>query len=164
MKKASLPASGFTLVELAVVLVLMGAIAALAIPNFGSRAGDPLKDAERFAAVLHHVAQDSILSGHAMGVEITAPEYRVLSNRRGVWVPMDNEKVFRPRSWADGLSIALHRSGSEGTGGVPGQPSIVFSATGEATAFSVLMTTARAQARVIGSEAGDIQVIRETDG
>ena len=158
MPTAKAIAAGFTLVELSVVLVLMGLIAAMVIPNFANRPGDPLEDAERFAAVLHHAAEASILSGSAMGIEISADQYRILHNRRGQWIPLDQDPAFRARVWSNGLDVFLSRSGSDVSTVIPGQPAILFRATGEATPFSVLLTRDTRAARIDGDALGTLTV------
>ena len=163
MKRAKALNSGFTLVELAVVLVLMGLVAAMVVPTISSRDGDPLAEAEQFAAVLHHASENSILSGSAMGVEITSDQYRILRNRRGQWIALDRDPVFGPRDWSDGLEVAIRREAAEVTPGLPGEPLIVFSATGEVTPFSVQLSRGERSARIDGDHLGSLS-IRTADG
>src|SRR3954468_9642317 len=83
-------ASGFTLVELMVVLVIIGLASAAVILTLPERGGSLFAEAERFAARTKAARDDAILDSRAATVEVGPAGYAV--NRRGEeahydWVP-----------------------------------------------------------------------------
>ena len=96
--------SGFTLLELMVVLVIIGlasAVVVLAVPD--SR-GDVAQEAERFAARALAVRDDAILQGRAMSIRIDGRGNAVERRIRGRWEPA-GDRVFRLVVWAQGTGI-----------------------------------------------------------
>ncbi len=69
---------GFTLIELVMVMVIMGAFAALAVPNMSPGDTTVNAQADRFAQDLRHAQTLAMSQGRALTVEVvSATRYRV---------------------------------------------------------------------------------------
>ena len=133
-------ASGFTLVELMVVLVILGLATAAVILTLPERGGSLSAEAERFAARGKAARDDAILDSRTATVAIGPAGYDVA--RRTESAHYD---------WAEGTEPAL-------AGGRDGR--IRFSATGLAyPAELVLRRGGRAVAIEVGGD-GDVRVRR----
>jgi general secretion pathway protein H len=133
-------ASGFTLVELMVVLVIIGLASAAVILTLPERGGSLFAEAERFAARTKAARDDAILDARAASVEIGPAGYDV--TRRTEAAHYD---------WVAGTESAL-------TGGREGR--IRFGATGLADpAHVVLQRGGRQVAIDIGGD-GDVRIQR----
>ncbi len=96
--------TGFTLIELMVVLVLIGLASAavvLAIPDPRGRVTD---EAERFAVRARAVRDDAIVQGRTLAVHIDGNGYAVERRSQGRWQPVTN-RLFMPVSWSAGTGV-----------------------------------------------------------
>lgn len=108
---ASQQESGFTLVELMIVLVIMGLMASivmLSMPGGRSALDD---DAQRFAARTAALRDNAILQSRPMAVQITLSGYSFLERRKGSWSVIE-DKPFISTNWSNGVMAATGDSGS----------------------------------------------------
>jgi general secretion pathway protein H len=112
-------ASGFTLVELMVVLVILGLASAAVILSMPERGGSLVAEAERFAARTRAARDDAILDSRAVSISIGPGGYDV--SRRTEAAHYD---------WVAGTQLDL-------TGGRDGR--IRFDATGLADPARVVL-------------------------
>jgi general secretion pathway protein H len=109
--------SGFTLVELMVVLVIVGLAAAAVVLTLPERGGSLRAEAERFAARAKAARDDAILDSRAASVAVGPGGYDVV-RRRGAdhyeWVEgtradLSGRIRFDPTGLAEPAHLILHR-------------------------------------------------------
>ena len=115
--------SGFTLVELMVVLVIVGLLSAAVILTLPERGGSLVAEAERFAARAKAARDDAILDSRAASVEIRGDGYEVTRRTESAhydWVPgtaaaltggRDGRIRFGAAGLADPAQLVLRRDG-----------------------------------------------------
>jgi len=116
-------ASGFTLVELMVVLVILGLASAAVILTMPERGGSLFAEAERFAARAKAARDNAILDARPATIEIGPGGYEVTRRSEAShydWVAgtqpaltggRDGRLRFGPTGLADPAHIVLRRSG-----------------------------------------------------
>jgi len=92
--------SGFTLIEVLVVVVVIGMAAGLAIVNFGTddrRATE--REAKRLAGALEHAAALAQWRGETLGVSADGSGYRFWRRAAGdQWTTLGDDDVLAPRA------------------------------------------------------------------
>lgn len=104
--------SGFTLVELMIVMLIIGlmtATVALTVPDQHSRVVD---DAERFAARVLAARDNAVLQSRPMSLWVSASGYGFSERTRGDWAPMD-DRPFAPTNWREGTTALVGQAGRE---------------------------------------------------
>lgn len=131
---------GFTLVEMLVVLVIMSLLTGAAVMTWPS-GGALREDASALAARATLAAQESVLSGAAMGLDVSAAGYAFYRMEDGAWREVDSERAFRRQAWRAGVVPQLRRDGlaakDRRTADAAIIPTVVFDPTGLLPAFSV---------------------------
>jgi general secretion pathway protein H len=123
---------GFTLLEIMVVVLLIGisiAVIALNLERDIDQVAE--QEARRFAALVEHLRDESILTGRLYGVEIDEPEsrYRFLIFDKK-WLPVEQDDSFRPRVIPDYLTIQFNAGQDQ-----DGNTLVVVDALGEIQPF-----------------------------
>ncbi len=103
--------SGFTLLELLVVLFIIGLISTLAVLSIGTRSPPNIQEAQRLAALFRLAAEESILYGQELGWLVTERGYSFLVLGEEGWVPVDDD-MLRPRPLL-GITVKLFLDGPE---------------------------------------------------
>lgn len=142
--------SGFTLLEMVVVLALIGVILGFARLSLGGGAGARLEqDARTLAAALRLAQEEAVLDGRELGLCLAAEGYqfRRLVDRR--WQPLAPAGALRARR-LDGERLSLRIDGQpvavpDRLGQVD-RPQVFLLSTGEATPFCVAMAARRQDA------------------
>ncbi|WP_422345433.1 type II secretion system minor pseudopilin GspH [Parasphingorhabdus sp.] len=102
--------TGFTLVELMIVLVILGLMASVVILSFPDGSNDLEQDAQKFAARTAALRDNAILQSRPMAVQVTPSGYSFLERRKGAWSVME-DKPFRSTSWSDGVIAEVGETG-----------------------------------------------------
>jgi general secretion pathway protein H len=145
-------ASGFTLLEVLVVLVIIGIITAMAVVSTGVLGRDRQMDqeAQRLQAVLAQAREESMLDGRDVGVRVDRQGYDFLrfNGRTAAWEPVVGDALLRSRDLPGGVNASLRLEArevqlkprtapTEDEG--PGQPQIVVMASGDVVPFELLL-------------------------
>ncbi|MGF2685679.1 type II secretion system minor pseudopilin GspH [Marinobacter sp. DUT-3] len=155
MKRAS--ASGFTLIEILVVLIVVGLLAALAVLNLGG--GSQQREMENHVRemflLMQTASEQAVLNNKELGLLLEEGSYRfaTLNEQANEWT-QPGERMFRQRSFPDWLLVTefiesdTPRLASEED---KLRPDIVFFSSGETTPFEVEFT--------IGSDSSYMHVL-----
>ncbi|MCJ8302027.1 type II secretion system minor pseudopilin GspH [Shewanella sp.] len=100
---------GFTLMEVLLVVLLMG-LAASAVTMTMSGA-DGKKELERtalqFMTATEMVLDETVLSGHFIGIVIEKTSYKYVFYDEGKWKSLDRDRILAERQMKDGVEISL---------------------------------------------------------
>ncbi|PHR14333.1 MAG: type II secretion system protein GspH [Sphingopyxis sp.] len=107
---ASENTSGFTLVELMVVLLIIGLMASVVVFSFPSGSSALEEDAQRFAARTAALRDNAILQSRPMAVQVTPSGYSFLERRKGSWSVIE-DKPFVSTNWSDGVTAQTGETG-----------------------------------------------------
>jgi general secretion pathway protein H len=140
--------AGFTLVELLVALVIIGAMSAMAVLAFPDPRGEVRDDAEALAARLVAARDLAIIGGRDIGVRFDDRGYGFAERRREGWQNV-TEKALRPRSWSDGTRAEARVEGGE---------AVIFDTTGLATPATIRLQRDGAASAVSVTMAGKVAV------
>jgi general secretion pathway protein H len=103
--------SGFTLMEVLVVIVIIGVIVSVATISFGVLGGDREAEDEtrRFWVLLQQAREEAELQSLDFGVHIAAHSYEFLrlDSRRNLWLPVENDALYMPRELPEGLRFRV---------------------------------------------------------
>jgi general secretion pathway protein H len=168
--------SGFTLLEVLVVLVIIGIITAMAVVSTGVLGRDREMDqeAQRLQAVLAQVREQSMLDGRDVGVRVDRQGYDFLrfNGRTAAWEPVVGDALLRPRELPGGVNASLRLEAREvelkprttPTEDAPGQPQVVVMASGDVIPFDLLLRRDGSEEvrRVAGTIDGTFEVHDDT--
>ncbi len=102
--------TGFTLVELMIVLVILGLMASIVVLSFHDGSNDLEQDAQKFAARTAALRDNAILQSRPMAVQVTPSGYSFLERRKGGWSVIE-DKPFRSTNWSSGVTAAVGDAG-----------------------------------------------------
>ncbi len=157
--RASPRQSGFTLLELIVVLVLIGIIFGFAVLSFG---GDKMAEAmeretRRLVTLIGLASDEAILRGDEIAIQFTDGKYRFLVLGPGGWgKATDTDRLFGEYRLPPGVELRLDVEGElpelttagDGNDGKPvSTPQVYILSSGEITPFSVTLSSRQSQYR-----------------
>ncbi|HET9680155.1 MAG TPA: type II secretion system minor pseudopilin GspH, partial [Gammaproteobacteria bacterium] len=107
------PQSGFTLLEILIVIVIIAVLSGMAVIGLtGLGSGDEAETtARRIAALLRLGSDEAVLSATEMGLYFEEDRYAFLVFSGDAWLPLQNDKIFRPRQLPTVLDIDLIQHG-----------------------------------------------------
>lgn len=146
--------SGFTLLELLVVIVIIGIITSMAVVSTRVLGGDHEMDQEgkRLVAVLTQAREDAMLEGRDVGLRLDARGYDFMryDGRNERWDLVSEDPLLRERSFPDGVEATLQLESREArlpervapTERDRPQPQVVLMASGDVVPFEVQLVRA----------------------
>ena len=138
---------GFTLVEMMVVLVVLGLMAAVVVVALPSSQMTLGSESERFAARLKRAQEESILTNRPVEVSLTQVGYGFRVRTVQGWQPL-TDGPFGPEAWSPQTKAQ----------GAQNIDRIVFDPTGVATPGRFVLTRNGQSAEVTVDEAGNVVV------
>ncbi|MEC4726195.1 type II secretion system minor pseudopilin GspH [Shewanella sp. D64] len=100
---------GFTLMEVLLVILLMGmAASAVTMSMSGAdKQRDLEKTAQQFMAATEMVLDETVLSGHFIGIVVEKESYKYVIYDEGKWKPLTNDRILGERQMEAGVRIDL---------------------------------------------------------
>ena len=168
--------SGFTLLEVLVVLVIIGIITAMAVVSTGVLGADHQMDeeAQRLQAVLAQAREESMLDGRDVGLRVDRQGYDFLryNGRVAAWEPVVDDTLLRERELPEGLNASLRLEAREieleprtaPTEDEPAQPQVLVLASGDVVPFEILLRRDGTEEtrRIAGTIEGKFEVHDDT--
>lgn len=105
--KAPLSSSGFTLIEVMVVLLIIGVSIGFISLNVGPRRQMVEEEANRLAALLNLAQEEAILTGNEYALELRLSAYCFMQLDDESWQEFAEDEVFRPRTLPAELRLEL---------------------------------------------------------
>lgn len=143
LNKAPSASSGFTLVEVMVVLLIIGVSIGCISLNIGPRRQLVEEEAKRLAALLNLAQEEAILTGNEYALELRLGEYRFVQLVDESWQEFGDDEAFRPRTLPAELSLELTVGGERIHPAAlmaeahESPPRIYLLSSGEITPFSI---------------------------
>ncbi len=132
--------SGFTLIEILVVMVILGVLAAALTLAVGVGGGERQleREAEQTQALLGYACEQAELTGREIGISINTSGYRFTHMESDTWLAFTDGEL-RPRKWLTGSSATLSRDGHgvEIAVPFPDKPQLLCFSSGELTPFQM---------------------------
>ena len=177
LARAGSRASGFTLLEVLVVVVIIGIIATMAVVSTRVLGGDHEMDQEarRLAAVLTQAREDAMLEGRDVGLRIDSRGYDFLryDGRVEQWDLVSDDPLLRERALPDGLEASLILESRivrlpmrvAPTERERPLPQVVLMASGDLVPFEVRLERAGTQETraIVGSAEGKLEILANDD-
>lgn len=167
---------GFTLLEILVVLFIIGIVVSFAVLTVGDRvAADRLqREAERLQALLDIAAEEAVLFGVEIGLDISGPGYRFLRLAPDGWEALGGDGPLRPRELPEGAELRLTREDDDQsrydrlTAGADEEdedsgprPEVLFLSSGEVTPFELVLRGYGLRYVYTGALTGEIAMQRK---
>lgn len=147
--------AGFTMIEILVVLVVVGLLAAMAVVNLGggTQQRELASKVRELYVLMQTASEQAVLNNQELGLVINEDGYRflVFDELESEWGGQA-ERLFRPRSFAPGTLVTpyieddMPRLTSDDDDAL--RPDIVFFSSGETTEFELELLTAGSRDRV----------------
>jgi general secretion pathway protein H len=165
-------ASGFTLLEVLVVIVIIGVITSMAVISVRVLGGDHemQQEAERLQAILTQVREEATLQSRDLGLRVdeTSFEFLEYDGRMERWRAVLGDPLLRERTLPGGLRLALRLEGRSAkleprqpeTDRNPIFPHVILQASGDLTPFDLVFSRdgTKEQRRLSGTLEGRIEL------
>ncbi len=152
--------SGFTLIEILVVLVIIGITIGFALLAFGDFGGSRrvVTAAESLSNQIKLIQQQAIMESATYGMQIEAKQYTVLKfSSSSTWQKSTNPFFKRILTFPSNTLVSFTSTSPKQ------QPSIIIYSSGEMTPFQITFGTPKSPTliKIIGEANGDIKLDSE---
>ncbi len=127
---------GFTLLEVMLVVLLMGLLAAAVIPNLSLRGFQAERESQQLAGRLVNLSQLAVVEGRVFGLQVDSQGWSLRIWREGRWLPfrvMKNTQRILPKGWSLQLEVDGRPASFSGE-----TPQILLLSGGDITPFSLV--------------------------
>lgn len=132
--------TGFTLLELLVVLVIVGITLSFAVLSLGLRSDKDivLEESRRLTALMQLASEEAVIQGRELAMQLDGESYRfLLLDNKNRWQAIEADEVLRERSLPEGLQAELVVEGIGKTGATLSGSLVYFYSTGEVSPFQL---------------------------
>lgn len=148
---------GFTLVELMVVLLVMGAIGSAVVMTMSTRDGVKA-DANRFASRVAAARDLAVTTGRPVSIWVSPIGYGFEERRAGQWQALPND-TLQQRDWPQGTAVAVSGMAGQAASLSGGAARLVFDNMGlPDPAATVTLARDGTSARVAVATNGDVSL------
>jgi general secretion pathway protein H len=141
--------SGFTLIEMLVVLAILGIAAGAVLLTAPDSRRSLIWEAERFAAGLVRAKEEAVLTNRTIDVRISRDGYAFGATSRGLRRPLE-QRPFASVAWNEDTTAIVAESDQRSR--------IAFDSTGMATPAAVDLYRSDGHVRVIVDIAGSVKI------
>lgn len=101
--------AGFTLMEVMLVILLMGLTAAAVTMSIGNSGPKQAleRTAQQFMAATELVLDETVLSGHFVGVVVDNTRYQFVYYKDGQWHPLEQDRILSEKQMDPGVTLNL---------------------------------------------------------
>jgi len=140
--------SGSSLIEVLAAMFIIALASAVVVTSMPDAVDPEKTEALAFAAKLQRAADEAVISGLIIGVDVDADGYRFHQRAAGVWGALEDRRAFEEHMWSQAADVQVEVAGDRGNrrrladviaGDAP-NPALRFSPTGEATPTQVWVT------------------------
>jgi general secretion pathway protein H len=148
--------AGFTLIELAVVMLLLVIVLAMVSINFSRNDEDIVREeSQRLSLLMQTAQQEAMLQARVLAVAVKADGYAFQRrDDKGKFQPLERDDVLRARQLPEGVALSATIEGANAD-----QTRILFSPAGDLTPFRVVFARGTARWRVEGDAGGAIKSV-----
>ena len=140
--------SGFTLVELMVVVAIIATMSAAVIVVWPDPRGDLRQEAERLAARAGAARDMAVIESRPTALILGPAGYGFSRRERGAWVPI-TQKPLGQRAWGEGVAVLSSTTG---------EARVTFDSTGIADPATVTLVRDYMRVSVVVGPDGSIDV------
>jgi general secretion pathway protein H len=108
---ASVSQSGSTLLEVLLAVTIVAAGSAVVVANIPKPEPTLAREAQAFAARLSAAADEAVLSGLIVGVDVDEAGYGFRRRDAGAWRAIADAPALAPRVWASEVTVTVVREG-----------------------------------------------------
>jgi general secretion pathway protein H len=162
--------SGFTLIEILVVVFIIGVIASVAVISMGALGRDTEMHDEttRLVSLIGAVHEQAQMENRDFGLRFQEHEYEFLAYdpRRDLWGAVDGDDLLRPRQLPAGLNLRLRLDGRDAVLRPPADkkkpwpPQVLIQSSGDLSAFELKLEREDSdhEATITGNANGELDV------
>jgi general secretion pathway protein H len=105
--------NGFTLLEIMLVIIVMGVLASIAVPNitWGSKEDKIAEESQRFKAIFDIASEYAMINNFELGLIIKDNNYRFVAFDGQRWGSFEPEKYFEASDLEKGFELELELEG-----------------------------------------------------
>jgi len=157
LKLETSSSSGFTLIEIMVVVFLIALTAGIVSVKFRHDSSQIVEtEARRFVALVEQMCQESVIQGRVFAVTRTgATGYRFVIFDDGEWLAVKQDDMFRPRELPDDISLKLD---VEGAGTSEDKSYLRCEPDGFMTPFSAVFDLEGVRYQVLSNEVQKLEI------
>ena len=155
--------SGFTLIEIMVVLVLLGIILSIAVIGGGNRQGDQLEeDVRRLLQIIKLAQEEAIINHQEMAVKFGEHHYelQLFDAEKKAWLEISDPLMFRRRDLDEAYKIRLLQDGISVSLDEEDSGRVMIYSSGEMTPFEleISLPDTEIKYRMLGTMVGALDV------